>query len=135
MNWNRIGTVAGRALMSVIFLVSGAGKMAHFSGVAGMMSKAGLPAASALLALSIAIEIGAGLLLLTGFKARYAALLLAAWLVPVSLTMHNFWAYTGAQQQEQMVNFLKNLALIGGLLYFGVQSAGTTGKRTLAASK
>ena len=47
---------------------------------------------------------------------RAAAILLALYLVPVTLTMHNFWAVTGAAQQEQMFNFLKNLALIGGLL-------------------
>ena len=56
------------------------------------------------------IEIGGGLLLLTGFKARYAALALALFLVPVTLVFHN------PAHQDQMVNFLKNLAIIGGLL-------------------
>ena len=54
--------------------------------------------------------------MLTGFKARYAALVIALWLVPVTLVFHNFWGVPAAQQQEQMINFLKNLAIIGGLL-------------------
>ncbi|HET6936048.1 MAG TPA: DoxX family protein, partial [Candidatus Angelobacter sp.] len=65
-----------------------------------------------------------GLLLLTGLKARYAAVILALWLVPVTLTFHNFWAFQGQEQQEQMVNFLKNLAIIGGLLAVAASSRG-----------
>src|ERR1051325_11102198 len=99
MQASRIGFVAGRALLSAIFILSGIGKLPHFHAVADGLRQTRWPAATLLIALSIAIEIGCGLLLLTGFKARYAALLLAAWLIPVTLTFHNFWAYSGAQQQ------------------------------------
>ena len=76
------------------------------------------------------IEIGGGLMLLTGYKARYAALVIAVWLVPVTLVFHNFWAVPAAQQQDQMINFLKNLAIIGGLLVTAsASSAAVTNKK------
>jgi putative oxidoreductase len=128
MQANRLGSLTGRVLLSVIFILSGLGKIPHFNAIAAGLHQTGWPAATLLIALSIAIEVGCGLLLLTGFKARYAALVLAAWLVPVTLTFHGFWHYAGAQQQEQMINFLKNLAIIGGLLVFSTSSA-VTGRR------
>jgi putative oxidoreductase len=106
----------GRVLLSVIFILSGLGKIPHFHDVAGMMAGKGIPLASVALAITLLIEIGGGLLVLTGFQARYAALVIALWLVPVTLVFHNFWASPAAQQQDQMINFLKNLAIIGGLL-------------------
>jgi putative oxidoreductase len=106
----------GRVLLSVIFILSGLGKLPHFHDVAGMMAGKGIPLASVALVITLLIEIGGGLLLLTGYKARYAALVIAVWLVPVTLVFHNFWAVPAAQQQDQMINFLKNLAIIGGLL-------------------
>src|SRR5437588_13098751 len=128
MQANGVGYLAGRVLLTVIFILSGFGKIPHFSAVADGLRQTGWPAATFLIALSIAIEIGCGLLLLTGFKARYAALVLVAWLIPVMLTFHNFWAYGGAQQQGQMINFLKNLAIMGGLLVVATSSA-ATGRR------
>jgi len=68
------------------------------------------------------IEIGGGLLVLTGYKARYAALVIALWLIPVTLVFHHFWGILAEQQQEQMVNFLKNVAIIGGLLVLSYAS-------------
>jgi len=116
MDFETLSFRLGRFLLSVIFILSGSGKIPHFSAVAGMMASKGIPLASVALAVTLVIEIGGGLLLLTGYKARYAAIVLAIWLIPVTLTFHNFWAYQGQPQQGQMVNFLKNLAIMGGLL-------------------
>jgi putative oxidoreductase len=115
----------GRVLLSVIFILSGLGKLPHFHDVATMMAGKGIPLASAALAITLLIEIGGGLMLLTGFKARYAALVIAVWLVPVTLVFHNFWAVPAVQQQDQMINFLKNLAIIGGLLVTASASSTT----------
>jgi putative oxidoreductase len=81
-----------------------------------MMAAKGIPLAAVALAITILIEIGGGLLVLTGFKAKYAALVIALWLIPVTLVFHHFWGIPAEQQQEQMINFLKNIAIIGGLL-------------------
>lgn len=90
-----------------------------------MMAGKGIPLASVALVITLLIEIGGGLLVLTGYKARYAALVIALWLVPVTLIFHNFWASPAAQQQDQMINFLKNLAIIGGLLVTAYASPAT----------
>jgi len=87
-----------------------------FAGVAAWMNGAGIPAAGLLLALTIVLEIGGGLALLTGYQARAAALALAAFLVPVTLIFHGFWHADAAEFQNQMNHFLKNVAILGAML-------------------
>jgi putative oxidoreductase len=111
--WN---LVLGRFLMSVIFILSGGFKLIQFAGSASMMAGKGIPLAKLALVISLIIEIGGGIALLTGFRVRQIAPIMALWLVPVTLVFHNFWAYQGADQQNQMANFLKNVAIMGGLL-------------------
>ena len=108
--------ITGRVLLALIFIVSGLGKLFHFHDSAGMMASKGMPAASLLLAVAIAFEILGGLSVLTGFKARWGALALVAFLIPTTLIFHNFWAFQGMVQQDQMAHFMKNLGLMGGLL-------------------
>lgn len=130
----KVGVATGRFLISLIFILSGVFKLMAFSGVAEMMAGKGIPLAKATLAITLIIEIGGGLLLLIGFQARPVSLMLAAFLVPVTMTFHNFWAYQGAQQQDQMSNFLKNLAIIGGLLVVAASSRGKS-QRSIAAGQ
>jgi putative oxidoreductase len=64
-----------------------------------------------------AIEIGAGLCLLLGYKSRLAALALLLFLIPVTLTFHNFWTYADPKErQDNMILLMHNLTLMGGLL-------------------
>jgi putative oxidoreductase len=114
--------ILGRVLLSAIFILSGLGKLPHFNGVAGMMASKGIPLASVALAITLFIEIGGGLLVLTGYKAQYAALVMALWLIPVTLVFHHFWGIPAEQQQDQMVHFLKNVAIMGGLLVLAYAS-------------
>jgi putative oxidoreductase len=86
------------------------------------MAAKGLPLASVALVITLFIEIGGGLLVLTGYKAKYAALVIALWLIPVTLVFHHFWGIPSEQLQDQMVNFLKNVAIIGGLLLLAYAS-------------
>jgi putative oxidoreductase len=119
MNLEKWGIALGRLLLSAIFIVSGVFKVAGFAGTAGVMASMGIPLAKFALVITILIEIGGGLLLLTGFKARNAALALALYLVPVTLVFHN------PTHQDQSVNFMKNLAIIGGLLVTAAASRST----------
>jgi putative oxidoreductase len=114
--------ILGRALLSAIFILSGLGKLPHFNDVAGMMAQKGIPLAGLALAITLLIEIGGGLMILTGFKARYAALVIALWLVPVTLVFHHFWGIPEAAKQDQIVNLLKNVAIMGGLLILAYAS-------------
>ena len=132
MSIDKWGLAPGRVLLSAIFILSGIVKLTQFSAVAGMMASKGIPLATVALVVTILVEIGGGLFLLTGFKAQYAAMVIALYLVPVTLVFHNFWAYQGQQQQAQMIDFLKNLAIMGGLLV--VSSLGRPASRTRSAA-
>ena len=113
---DRTMKIAGRVFLSLIFILSGLGKLFHFHDSAAVMAAKGMPAASLFLAGAITFEIVGGLSVLTGFKARWAALALVVFLIPTTLIFHNFWAFQGMAQQEQMANFLKNISIMGGLL-------------------
>lgn len=110
------------ALVGLLFLVAGYNKIGAFDYVAGWMSAMGLPATSLLLALTIALEIVAGMMLILGVKTRWAALALAAFLIPTTLIFHNFWAVDAAQYQDQLTAFLKNLAILGATLMVAAQT-------------
>src|SRR5258708_38912147 len=96
-----IGLGLGRLLMSVIFILSGFGKLMHFSQTASMMAGKGIPLATVALVLTIAIELGGGLLLITGYNGRYLATVMALWMWPVTLAIHNFSAVQGAVSEMQ----------------------------------
>jgi putative oxidoreductase len=118
----KYGPLAGRLLIANIFIVSGFHKIGGFAGTAGYMaSKMGLPQDSmlvnAMLVATIAIELGGGLLLLLGWQARWAATAILFWMVPVTLIFHAYWGLPADQMQMQMIQFQKNMAIIGGLLY------------------
>jgi putative oxidoreductase len=91
--------------------------------MAGLMATK-TPAPKATLALAIFAELAGGLSLLLGFLTRIGAVGLFIFLIPTTLLFHNFWAAPEAQHQEQMVNFLKNLAVMGGLLMVVAYGAG-----------
>ena len=106
--------LAGRLGLSIIFLVSGLGKLASWPGTVAYASAKGVPVI--LLAGATALEILGALSLLAGWKTRWGVAALVAFLVPVTLVFHNFWAYQGAEVQLQLIHFLKNVAIGGGLL-------------------
>jgi putative oxidoreductase len=106
--------LAGRVGLGIIFLVSGLGKLAGWQGTVAYASAKGVP--QILLAGATALEILGALSLLAGWKARWGVSALLVFLVPVTLVFHAFWGYQGAEAQLQTVQFLKNLAIGGGLL-------------------
>lgn len=121
---NKFGPLVGRILIAIIFLVSGIGKIGGFAGTAGYMASKGLPMAEVLLVITIIIEIGAAALLILGFKARLGATLLFLWMIPVTFIFHNFWAMPAVEQQLQTIMFMKNLAIMGGLLFIMAHGSG-----------
>lgn len=110
---------AGRLLMSAIFLVSGAGKLAAPSATLATIAAAGLPLPEVSYAAATAVEILGGLLLVAGYRTRAVALVLALFSVATALTFHTAFA-----DQNQVIHFLKNLAMAGGLLQVTAFGAG-----------
>lgn len=108
---NNLAALAGRILVALIFLQSGVEKFVHYSGTLGYMTRAGLPFPQVLLVASGIVETACALALIIGWKARPAALVLVAWMIPVTLIFHN-----PAAGQDAMIHFMKNVAITGGLL-------------------
>ncbi|MCL4316334.1 MAG: DoxX family protein [Gammaproteobacteria bacterium] len=120
----KCGPLAGRLLLAHIFILSGYRKLTGWEGTLGYMASKGLPMTEVLLALTILVELGGGLLLLLGYKARWAATAIFLFLIPVTLIFHNFWALAGQEQFTQLIQFQKNLAIMGGMLYVMVYGSG-----------
>lgn len=120
----QFGPLVGRVLLASIFVVSGYGKIGGFAGTSAYMTSKGLPFVSALLVLTIVIELGAGLMVMLGIKARWAATALVLYLIPVTVIFHDFWAVAAASAQMQQIMFMKNLAIMGGLLLVAAFGAG-----------
>jgi len=113
---NRFTPLIGRFLISSIFIMSGLSKIGGWEQTAGYMASKGMPAVTLFLAGAIIFEVLGGLSVLLGFKARLGAIALIIFTIPAALIFHNFWAFEGMEQQTQMIMFMKNLAIIGGLL-------------------
>lgn len=119
MNATIYAPLAGRILISILFLVAGASKAVAPDGTIGYIASAGLPFPPLAYAGALAMELGGGLLLLIGYQTKWVALALAAFTVVTALIFHNNFA-----DQIQMIMFLKNLAITGGLLQIFAFGAG-----------
>jgi putative oxidoreductase len=115
-NVTHSAALAGRILLALIFVISGFGKIAGFEGVAGYIGSKGLPMPQVLAALTVALELGGGILLILGYKARWVALLFFLWLIPTTFIFHKFWGLDPKTAQEMQIHFLKNVSIMGGML-------------------
>ena len=116
--------LAGRILIAALFLVAGIRKLMAPAASAGYFTKLGFPAADILVWVVIAVEIGGAALLIAGWQTRRAAWLLIAFTVIATFMAHRFWQFDAAQYANQLNHFLKNAAIVGGLLYVVVFGAG-----------
>src|SRR5476651_1848434 len=115
-NSQNLAALFGRIFLAVIFILSGFGKITGYDGTAAYMASKGLPMISVLLPLTILTELGGGIALAAGFKARWVALLLAGFTILAALIFHDFWAADAAHKMDQQINFLKNISIAGGML-------------------
>lgn len=119
----RHGTLLARLFMGALFIIAGYGKIAGFAMVAGYIESVGLPMGEVLAALTIVLEIGAGLMLVVGWHTATAAAALALFTLLATGLFHHpgLWEADASQQ----LAFLKNLAIVSGLLYMVGYGAGT----------
>ena len=114
---NAFATLLGRVGLSLIFIISGFGKIAAYAGTQQYMESQGVP--GALLPLVILAELGGGLAILGGFFTRWVALALAGFSVISALLFHHNFG-----DQMQSINFMKNIAMAGGFLVLFANGAG-----------
>jgi putative oxidoreductase len=100
--------VVARVLLALMFVLAGFSKFAGLEGTAGYIASKGLPLAT--------LQVVGGLALALGLKARWAAGALALFTLVASVVFHNFWAMPADQAFVNQLMFMKNLAVIGGLL-------------------
>ncbi len=117
MDRYRFLPLLGRILIGAPFVMSGLSKLGAMAATVGYISAVGLPAPSLAFAVAVIVEAGGGLLLLSGYRVRAVSLVMAAFCVATAVFFHNHFA-----DQNQMIHFLKNVMMAGGLLqiaYFG----------------
>ena len=106
-------TLVGRVLLAAIFLLSGFSKIMDPAGTQNYMAVMGMTWATGLLyAGAVIVEVGGGLSVLLGYRARVGAAALILFMIPTTLIFHTNFA-----DQNQLIHFLKNLAMTGGLIY------------------
>lgn len=111
--------LVGRVLVALPFLLSGIGKIATPALTEGYIASVGLPLPLVGYAIAVAVEVGGSLLLLLGIKTRLAAVAMAIFALATALAFHTNFA-----DQNQMIHFLKNLMIAGGLLQVAAFGAG-----------
>ena len=119
MDATRYLPFAGRLLIGLPFAMSGLGKLAAFGPTTAMIAAAGLPVPPLAYIVAVALELGGGLLLIAGYQARLVALALAVFSVVAGVAFQSNFA-----DQNQMIHFLKNVMMAGGLLQIVAFGAG-----------
>ncbi len=121
---NRFGPLAARTLIALIFVLSGFGKISGFEGTVGYIASKGLPLPQLAAIGAIIVELGGGILLIIGWKARWAAAAMLVFTALAAVVFHNFWAVPPEQAQNQMIHFMKNISMMGGLLFVVIHGSG-----------
>ena len=109
----------GRLMIGLPFAMSGLSKLGAYGATTGMISAAGLPFPPLAFAVAVAVELGGGVLLVAGYRARFVAIAMAVFSLATAVSFHNDFA-----DQNQMIHFLKNVMMAGGLLQIAAFGAG-----------
>jgi putative oxidoreductase len=119
MTASRYLPFVGRLMIGIPFAMSGLSKLGAYGATTAMISAAGLPLPPLAFAIAVAVELGGGVLLIAGYQARFVAIALAAFSLATAVSFHNNFA-----DQNQMIHFLKNVMMAGGLLQIAAFGAG-----------
>lgn len=121
---NQFGPLLGRILIALIFVMAGFSKITGFEGTVGYIASKGLPLPEMLAIGAIIVELGGGLMLIAGWYTRWPAAAIFVFTAMTAVLFHNFWAMPPEEAQNQMISFMKNISIMGGLLYVMVYGNG-----------
>ena len=116
---NRYLPLIGRILIGLPFAMSGLGKLAAYGPTTAMIAAVGLPVPPLAYIVAVALELGGGLLLIAGYQVQAVALAQAVFCIAAGVAFHSNFA-----DQNQMIHFLKNVMMAGGLLQIAAFGAG-----------
>ena len=125
----------GRVLLAAIFILAGLSKFGSLDGTTGYIASQGLPVPGVLAFAAALVEVVGGVLLAIGYQTRLAALVLAAFTLVATVIFHAFWAAPADQAMVQQLMFMKNLAIVGGLLFVLSLGAGPLSVDTRTAAR
>lgn len=120
----RFDDIAARVMMAALFLFSGVGKLMAPAMAAQYAAKAGLPFPVLSIWAAIIVEILMPILLIAGYRIRLVCAVLGVFTIATALFFHPFWAVGSAESNGQTIQFLKNIAIAGGL-WFCARAAGS----------
>ena len=116
--------LTGRALLGLYFIVPGVMKVLNFGGTSEYMAAHGMVLVPVFLVLTIVIQIAGGVSLAVGYRQQAIAFVLAGLVLVINLVMHDFWTMEeGLQRAHEAQNFIKNLAIMAGLLVLAGRTA------------
>jgi putative oxidoreductase len=121
---NDLILLVARLAMGALYVPSGITKIFHFAQFSQSLAQKGTPYPTVIAAVAIAAEAGGGLALVAGIWPRYTALLLLAFTIAATGLSHRYWTFEGAERRAQEINFYKNVAIMGGILFYSVSGAG-----------
>ncbi len=96
-------------------MYTGISKLTHFDGTSHMIAEKGIPLAAVATAIAILIELGGAIAIIIGWQTKLAAAIQFVYLIFITFTYHNFWAAPPQLHDVQLINFLKNVGIMGGL--------------------
>jgi putative oxidoreductase len=121
-------SLIARIMIATIFLLSGVGnKIPNFTSVADYMASEGVPLPQLMLVGAIAFLILGSLSVITGYQIRIGASLLLVFLILATYFFHDFWNFEGDARQQQMIQFMKNVSMMGTMLFFIANGPGLLG--------
>lgn len=125
----------GRALLSFIFLYDAYDSIFYFQATKAKMILYGLTWRQDLLVVvAIFVLVMGGLMLLTGYRAKFGAMLLLLYWVPLTFIIHAYWTYPEPERRLQALLFTKNMAIVGGLLMVWANGVGQYSIRRIFAT-
>jgi putative oxidoreductase len=117
-------TLIARLLLMGLFVIFGWSKLTGFSGTAAYMVAQGLPLPAVSAVIAVVMELFVGIAILIGFYTRPLAFLLAVYTLATAVIGHHYWTLADGARAEAMINFYKNVSIMGGLLLLSVTGAG-----------
>lgn len=122
--WRDEALLIARILLVILFIWGGWGKLSGFSDTVTEMASVGLPIPTVAAAVAVILEFFVGIAILFGFFTRPLALLLAIYTLATAFIGHHYWTMTGTAHIANMINFYKNVSIMGGFLLLALTGPG-----------
>jgi putative oxidoreductase len=121
--------IVGRFCLSALFIISAVTDLINWLPMTMLLTNKGVPFSPFFLGVAVLLKLAGGSLLVLGIQVRWAVLALVLFLLPTTFIFHDFWASAAQDQPDQFIHFLKNLAILGGLLMVAAQEGESPAKK------